>query len=82
MNDKFFIELISDLDFEGMVVEVIFKNQIVARLNYDKGIENIEMEISPCRDMSLVFPLEEFLSTIERAKKLVVKCYEEDRNKK
>lgn len=83
MNRKFVLELISDLDFEGMVVEISFENQSVARLNYDKGIDKIEMEmIFQNENMNnLIFPLDDFFLILEKAKKLLIKCYREDRPK-
>ncbi|MGB7128303.1 MAG: hypothetical protein WBD50_04340 [Candidatus Rhabdochlamydia sp.] len=45
INKKFRITLFSDLDFEGMVVDICFDNQVIAILNYEKGIDNIEIQI-------------------------------------
>jgi len=84
MNDKFTIELCSDLDFEGMVVDISFSNQIIAMLNYEKGINNIEIEIFSSTDSSVkrVFLLKDFVNALESAKKLAIKCAKEDELKK
>lgn len=79
MNKKITIELSSDLDFEGMVVEITIENSILVRLNYDKGINNIEMELIPgegCKSANI--PLNDFLTSIEKAKNLLIQCAEED----
>lgn len=81
MNKQFTIELCSDVDFEGMTVEILFDNQTIATLNYDKGIDNIEMEISENVE-KLAFPLQGFLTAVEKAKKLIIKCAEEDKLRK
>ena len=80
MNKKFIIELSSDLDFEGMVVNICFGNQEVAMLNYDKGINNIEIQIPSQNEESqrFIFPLQDFLTVLEKAKKLVIQCAKED----
>lgn len=80
MNRRITIELSSDLDFEGMVVEITIDNSILARLNYDKGINNIEMELifgEGCKSTNI--PLNDFLISIEKAKKLLIQCAEEDK---
>lgn len=77
MSDKFDIALISDLDFEGMVVEISFNNQLTATLNYDQGINNIEMEVS-CSNETVTFSMENFLHALEKAKALLHKCFHED----
>lgn len=44
VNKGFCIKLCSDLDFEGMVVDVCFDDRTVATINYDKGIDNLKVE--------------------------------------
>jgi hypothetical protein len=80
IDKKFHIKLCSDLDFEGMVVDICFGDQEVAMLNYDKGINNIEIQL-PLQNkesQSLIFPLQDFLNALEKAKKLVIQCAKED----
>lgn len=48
---KFNIELSSDLDFEGMVVEVCFDNQVIATCNYEKG-QGLRMKNFLCTHQS------------------------------
>ncbi|HEV3270002.1 MAG TPA: hypothetical protein VGZ69_05070 [Candidatus Rhabdochlamydia sp.] len=75
---KFSITLFGDLDFEGMIVEVCFDNQVIATCNYEKGIDNIEIQILP-QNQEFIFPLQDFLKVLEKAKKLVIQCAEEDK---
>ncbi|MGB7128287.1 MAG: hypothetical protein WBD50_04260 [Candidatus Rhabdochlamydia sp.] len=80
INKKFRITLCSDLDFEGMVIDVCFDNQPVAILNYEKGIDNIEIQIlsQNTDSQECIFPLQDFLNVLEKAKKLVIQCAKED----
>jgi hypothetical protein len=82
MGSNYVIELSSNLDFEGMVVDLTFKNQVFMTFNYDKGIENIEMEISllgPNRPQNLVIPLKEFEEAVRAVKKVLERCCQEDK---
>jgi hypothetical protein len=45
MNNNFLLEISSDLDYEGMVINISYKNDIIAILNQDKGVDNIEIKI-------------------------------------
>ncbi len=77
MNKNFSIELCGDLDFEGMVVDVTYNKETIASINYEKGIDNIEIEI-PSKPEKCVFPLTDFFLILEKAKKLAIKCAKED----
>ena len=77
MNKKLSIELCGDLDFEGMVIDVTYNKETIASINYEKGIDNMEIEIPP-KPENFVFPLDDFLLILEKAKKLAIKCAKED----
>lgn len=79
-DEGFCTKLCSDLDFEGMVVDVCFDDQRIAMVNYDKGIENIEIEILSAKENApnLIFPLEDFLNILEEAKIITIRCVKED----
>lgn len=77
MNNKLSIELCGDLDFEGMVIDITYNKETIASINYEKGINNMEIEILP-KSKKFVFPLEDFLLILEKAKKLAIKCAKED----
>lgn len=68
----------SDLDYEGMVVDVSYDMETIASINYDKGIDNIEIEVYPISE-KLKFPLDDFFLVLEKAKQLAVKCAKEDK---
>jgi len=68
----------SDLDFEGMVIDISYDMETIASVNYDKGIDNIEIEIHPISE-KLTFSLDDFFLAIERAKQLAIKYAKEDK---
>lgn len=84
MNSRFSIDLVGDLDLEGMAIEINFDNQTIARLDYEKGVENIEIEFYATSNSGEVmkFSLLDFLTVVEKAKKLVIKCAKEDEERK
>lgn len=84
MKKTFIIETCSDLNYEGMVVDISFDNQRIATINYDKGINNLEIEILLSGDESseCVFPLKDFLIILEKAKEIAIQCTKEDAERK
>jgi hypothetical protein len=81
MNKKLSIELFGDLDFEGMVINITCDRETIASINYEKGIDNMEIEISP-KSERLAFSLDDFLFVLGKAKKLAIKCAKEDEKDK
>jgi hypothetical protein len=72
MNEnKFRIRFCSDLDYEEMVVDIIWNNQTVATISQEKGIENMQLKIfaSSEENRSWVFSLDDFIDIISVAKK-------------
>ena len=96
MKKGFSLEISSDLDYEGMVVNIVFnpetidlkkeykekvhKQHLVAILNQDKGIENTEIKIFPLKDECWTFSYNEFMGILEKAKELLIKINKEKRN--
>ncbi|MDE3045330.1 MAG: hypothetical protein KGJ02_01605 [Verrucomicrobiota bacterium] len=80
MSPKFILELSSNLDFEGMVVELSFEKRPLARLNYDLGIDNIEIEMLS-EDEEIKFPLADFFQVLEKAKQILIRCDKEDKQR-
>lgn len=80
MNKKFTIEACSDCDFEGMVVDVCYDMETIASINYDKGIDNLEIRLSDSlyTKGNIGFPLEIFLQVLEKAKKIATRYAKED----
>jgi len=81
MNKQFSIELSSDLDFEGMIIDVIYDTEPIASINYEKGLNKMEIELHPTSE-NLLFPLNDFFLALEKAKKLAIKCAKEDELRK
>jgi hypothetical protein len=83
-NKGFYIELCSDIDIDGMSIDICFNNNRVATLNYAKGIQHSEIDvfIPPKKEGRWSFSLGEFMSTLEEAKNIMKKCYEEDKRDK
>lgn len=71
----------SDLDFEGMVIDICYDMEPIASINYDKGIDNMEIEMHPISE-KLIFPLDDFFLILEKAKQLAIKCAKEDELRK
>lgn len=80
MKKKFLIETCSDLKYEGMVVDISFDNQRIATINYDKGIDNLEVELFSSEDgpSKCIFSLSDFLEILEKAKDIAIQCAKED----
>lgn len=74
ISSDFEIFSFSDLDYEGMSVEIRYQGGPVAQINKDKGLENCEIQI-PSRfspgDANFVFPLEDFINALNAAKHLI-----------
>ncbi len=81
MNKNFSIEMCSDLDFEGMVIDISYEMEPIASLNYEKGVENIELMIHPAIE-NITFLLDDFCRSLEKAKQLAIKCAKEDERRK
>lgn len=83
MFKGFNTKLCSDVDYEGMVIDICFNDERIASLNYDKGTDNLEIEIlwgtkeSPRR----IFPLDDFYEILEKAKKIALRCAKEDEHR-
>lgn len=73
-SSGFEIAPFSDLDYDGMTVEVRYQGVPVAQLNKDKGIDACELVIpsrfSPVGE-SFAFPLNDLLEALSAAKLLI-----------
>ena len=76
-NKGFKIRICSDLDYQGMVVDIVYNNATFATLNQDEGIENIEIKLYSSQEKFLEFSLEEFIEILEKAKKLLIQVNKE-----
>lgn len=69
MKDKFTFEACSDLNYEGMVVDISWNDERIATLNHDKGY--IEVELFSLHDKSLKCDITEFEKALDQAKNLL-----------
>ncbi len=83
INKGFCTKLCSDLDFEGMVIDICYDEERVAMVNYDKGMDNLEIELIKREEDAprLIFPLEDFFNILEEAKILAIRCAKEDEHR-
>lgn len=86
------LEISSNLDYEGMVINIVYNQEEInftdkqkkhynqkqiATLNQDKGIENIEIKLYSSQEAFLEFSLEEFIEILEKAKELLIQVNKE-----
>jgi hypothetical protein len=74
LASEFEIAPFSDLDYEGMTVEIKYKGAPIAQVNKDKGFESFEIEI-PSRFSpevtSFTFPVNDLIQALIEAKNLL-----------
>lgn len=74
MKDKFRLVICSDVDYEGMVVDICYGNEAIGILNQDRGVDNIEILLSSSTNEDDVkFPLKDFQEILEKAKKVLIR---------
>lgn len=80
INSGFCTKILGDIDLEGMVIFVCYDDQIIAEVNYEKGVDNIEIDFLALKDDShrYLFPLEDFLKILEQAKAMAIRCAKKD----
>jgi len=73
MNNRFTVELSSDLDYEEMVVYISWDDEPFATLNCEKGLDNLEIELySFSNEKVLMMPFYDYLEILEVAKRTLV----------
>lgn len=73
-SKKFTVEIVGDLDYEELVADICWnKTHTVAMITQENGVENMEIEIFvPAGGLTTwKFPLDDFLKTLEKAKKVL-----------
>lgn len=80
INKGFCTKILGDIDLEGMVILVCHDDQVIAEINYEKGIDNMEIEIVSSQEgfPKRIFSLDGFFKILEEAKQLAIKCAKED----
>ena len=81
-SSGFHTQLCSDLNFEGMIIDVCFDDQLIAQVNYEKGIDQIEVQFFPGNTSTLAFKISDFIEILEKAKNIAIRCAKEDNEKK
>ncbi|MCP5505724.1 MAG: hypothetical protein H7A38_02445 [Chlamydiales bacterium] len=81
--NNFSITLCSDLDYEGMVVDIKYGKTRIALAHYDKGIDAIEIiwfsnNISENKQS---YPLSDLVETLNNAYNMLRKCALEDQSR-
>jgi hypothetical protein len=67
---NFRIDIVGDLEYEDLIADVYFNDQIVAVITQESGYENMEIEIYPPKIQKFwLFKMSEFESAIQYAKK-------------
>jgi len=84
MSNGFCTKILGDIDLEGMVILVCHDDQVIAEINYEKGIDNMEIEIVSSQEgfPKQIFSLDGFFKILEEAKQLAIKCAKEDEIRK
>lgn len=71
---KFKVVRFSDLQHEGMAVEIQYDGVPLAELSRDRGVDHMQIEIpSRFAPGSVLFPLDEFLAAVAEARELLAK---------
>ena len=80
INKGFCTKILGDIDLEGMVILVCYDDQVIAEVNYEKGIDKMEIEIISSQEgfPKRVFSLDGFFKILEEARLLAMKCAKED----
>lgn len=70
VETNFEFSIASDLDFEDLIADIGFDNNLVALLTQEEGFENMRIRISPPKNRPFwKFRLDEFESVVNEAKK-------------
>ncbi|OGN62287.1 MAG: hypothetical protein A3F40_02060 [Chlamydiae bacterium RIFCSPHIGHO2_12_FULL_27_8] len=74
LRNYYKLRICSDLEYEKMVVDIVYKNQTILTLNQEHGINKIEFKFY-CTNISNdeIFTVLDFIYVLEEAKKLLIK---------
>ncbi len=69
INEKFRVDIVSDLECEDLVADIYFEDQIFAVLKQEDGFENMQIELYPTKNQPFwLFKISEFEQVIQYAK--------------
>lgn len=77
IKNEFTIEVLGDVDYEGMIIMVNYGTRNIAEINYENGIDKLEIKLTKCPS-EVSFPLDVFFDILEKAKEIAKKCAKED----
>lgn len=81
MLNKFEIRVCSDLDYEEMVIDILYEREAVALISQENGIENMAIEILPFEEKhNLELPLDGFMEILQKAKERLIKIQRSNEN--
>lgn len=69
INERFRIDIFGDLEYEDLVADIYFDDQILCMISQEEGFVNLNIKIYHPKDEFWDFRLDEFEDTIQRAKK-------------
>ena len=70
ISKKFRVDIVGDLEYEDLIADIYYDDEIVAMLSQETGFDNMEIEIySPKKQATWQFKFSEFEDVIQFAKK-------------
>lgn len=80
IDEKFRIDISSDLDYENLIADIYFENQILAVLTQEEGLHNLRINIYPTKNKEFWdFRLDQFQNVIDRAKQRLTDLKKSDK---
>lgn len=74
MKPKFSLAICSDLDYEDMVIDISWENEMIAILDQEKGPNHKEIELLPLAILkNFKFSFNEFRKYLDKAEQLLDK---------
>lgn len=70
IDKRFRIDIVGDLDYEDLIAEIYFENQILAVLTQELGFAQMQIELYPPLNQKFwLFKMSEYEEVIQYAKK-------------
>ena len=70
INKEFRTDIVGDLDYEDLIADIYFNDQILAVLSQEEGFQNLRIRICPPKNKEFWdFRFDEFVNVINHAKK-------------
>jgi hypothetical protein len=72
MKENFEIVISSDIDYDDLCAEIYYKDQIVAMLSQENGVDNMIIDIYSSKNECWKFNLNDFDKIVLKAKKMLL----------